>query len=185
VNETAYLSQEYGKSRITKLRSFQYHPSRQTSCNRILVRFLLIGSPRRAKISVSCPHPIKEVMGSIGLVYGWRNYDSTGQEPPAASMAQQEITAIPADVIATSAGRYSVGPNETIELFEEAGHLFMNESDEGKAEIFATPGGRFICPPLTFSEFGSPWLQFVQDDIGRITQILPGDDGTSVLNRIN
>jgi hypothetical protein len=29
----------------------------------------------------------------------------------------------------------------------------------GSAEIFATPGGRFFYPQLTFSDLVSPWLQ--------------------------
>ena len=54
VDETANLGQEHGNP-ITKHPVFQYQSSRQTGCNRILVRFLLAKSPTTALNVLNIP----------------------------------------------------------------------------------------------------------------------------------
>jgi hypothetical protein len=130
---------------------------------------------------------IKEVLDGIARVYKWPQYDSTNQWPPDASMAQQEVTMIPIDLIAASVGKYRLDADHTMQLVEKGQHLFIEWPGDGEAEVFAAPGGRLSCPQLIFSDFGSPWLRFVRTDAGgkTVTKILAADDGSQAFLRQN
>jgi hypothetical protein len=131
---------------------------------------------------------IKEVLDSIARVYKWPQYDSTNQWPPDASVAQQEVTKIPVDLITASVGKYRLDADHTMQLTGKGEHLFIEWPGDGEAEVFATPGGRLFCPQLIFSDFGSPWLRFVRtDDAGgkTVTKILAADDGSQAFLRLN
>jgi CubicO group peptidase (beta-lactamase class C family) len=130
---------------------------------------------------------IKEVLDGIARVYKWPQYDSTNQWPPDASMAQQEVTMIPIDLIAASVGKYRLDADHTMQLVEKRQHLFIEWPGDGEAEVFAAPGGRLFCPQLIFSDFGSPWLRFVRTDAGGkiVTKILAADDGSQAFLRQN
>lgn len=118
---------------------------------------------------------IKEVLGSIARVYQWPHYESTNQWPPSASIRQQEITAIPSDVLSAARGHYSLDANTIIQVFTKAGRLYLHWPRNGNAEIFATPDGRFFCPQLTFSELGDPFLRFGRGKNGSIVEILAAE----------
>jgi CubicO group peptidase (beta-lactamase class C family) len=123
---------------------------------------------------------IKEVMESIARVYEWPHYDSTNQWPPLAAIRQQEVTAIPDDVAAAAAGRYSLDAQTSIRVFSQDRRLFIQWPRSGTAEIFQTPDRRLFCPQLTFSEWGNPFLRFHAGDQGAPSQLL-GADGQVVL----
>jgi hypothetical protein len=72
-----------------------------------------------------------------------------------------------------------------IKIFSRESRLFLDWLPNGIAEVFGTPSGRFFCPQLIFSDFGSPWLQFIEDRYGITTKILVSDNGRGELRRIN
>ena len=130
---------------------------------------------------------IKEILDGIARIYKWPQYNSTNQWPPDASMAQQEVTMIPIDLIVASVGKYRLDADHTMQLTRKGEHLFIEWPGDGEAEIFATPGGRLFCPQLIFSDFGSPWLRFVRPDAGgkTVTKILAADDESQPFMRLN
>jgi hypothetical protein len=128
---------------------------------------------------------IKEILDSISRVYAWPAYGATTQQPPAASIRQQLVRSVPPLVLTTSPGRYRLGDSLTFQIFARDGRLFIDWPGAGIAEVFATAGGRFFCPQLTFSELGSPWLQLVSDRQGRVTKIRADDDGSVEIPRID
>jgi CubicO group peptidase (beta-lactamase class C family) len=103
---------------------------------------------------------IKEIMGSIARAYRWPDYGWTNQWPPMAALRQQEVTKIPAGVLAAARGRYAFDKSVSIDIYTDGSRLFLRYPDNGDAEIFRTPGGDFFCPQLTFSDFGDPRLRF-------------------------
>ncbi len=128
---------------------------------------------------------IREILDSIASVYQWPHYDSTNMWPPDASVAQQEVVAIPPDLIAASVGQYRSDANYTLRLIERNARLFIELPNVGEAEVFATAGNRLLCPQLLFFDFGSPWLQFVKDDTGTVDKIVAGYRGYAEFQRIN
>jgi len=127
---------------------------------------------------------IREVFDSISHVYGWPEYGAIGQQPPSASIHQQLVVPLSADVLASSPGQYELD-NTEIRIHRSNGRLFLEWPGNGSAEVFATPGGRFFCPQLIFSDVGSPWLQFIQGPNAGTTKIMAGDDGSIELRRVN
>lgn len=127
---------------------------------------------------------LKEVLESIARAYGWPHYDSTNQWPPSASIRQQEVTTVPADVLAAAVGRYSFNTDTTIQVFARDGRLYLHWPRNGNAEIFGTPDGRFFCPQLTFSELGDPFLRFGVGDHTSISEIFAAH-GQVILRRMN
>ena len=127
---------------------------------------------------------IKEVMASIARVYHWPHYDWTNQWPPATPINQQEVTTIPARVIAASTGRYLFDNNQPIDIYAKGDRLFLHYPGNGSAEIFRTPGDTFFCPQLTFSDFGDPRLRFKFGRDGRVDRII-ASYGHLVLTRMN
>ena len=73
----------------------------------------------------------------------------------------------------------------TFEILSRDGRLLLDWPRLGMAEIFATADGRFFCPQLTFSDFGSPWLRFINGRDGKTEKILAGDDGGVELLRVD
>jgi hypothetical protein len=63
--------------------------------------------------------------------------------------------------------------------------LFLEWPHAGIAEVFGTPTSRFFCPQVIFSEFGNPWLKFVEDRDGNTAKILVGEGEGAELRRIN
>ena len=120
---------------------------------------------------------IKEVLGSISRAYDWSDYGATSQQPPSANIRQQRVISMPAPALRASVGQYAFGSIK-ISLYRSGMHLFLDWPTNGVAEVFATPDGRFFCTPLTFSDVGSPWLQFIRSPHGAVTKILMGDDGS-------
>lgn len=101
---------------------------------------------------------IMEILDSIARVYQWPHYGSTNMWPPDAPVAQQEVTAIPPDLITASVGHYKADESLTMRLTEKDARLLIELPGYGEAEVFATSGDRLLCPQLLFSDFGSPWL---------------------------
>jgi CubicO group peptidase (beta-lactamase class C family) len=130
---------------------------------------------------------IKEVLDSVARIYGWPQYDSTNQWPPDAAMAQQEVTPIPLDLIEAGVGRYRLDADHSMRLLEKGKRLVIDWPGDGEAEVFATPGGRWFCPQLIFSDFGSPWLTPIRAETGakEVTKILAGDDASQAFLRLN
>jgi len=128
---------------------------------------------------------IKEILDSISRVYDWPAYGPTTQQPPAANIHQQLVIPVPQRALAASPGRYKIGDQVTIEIYSRGRGLFVDWPGFGTAEIFATPGGRFFCLQLTFSDLGSLWLQFVNGRDGITTKILADDDGRVGLQRVD
>jgi CubicO group peptidase (beta-lactamase class C family) len=128
---------------------------------------------------------IKEILDSISRVYAWPAYGPTTQQPPAANIHQQLVLPVPQPALTSSPGRYKIGDQVTIEIHSRGHGLFVDWPGFGIAEIFATPGGRFFCPQLTFSDLGSPWLQFVERSRRDHYRILAGDDGDVELLRVD
>ena len=126
---------------------------------------------------------IKEVLGSIARVYEWPHYDSTNQWPPSAAIRQQEVTTIPAAVIAAAVGRYSFDANSSIRVFAQDRRLYIDWPRSGTAEVFQTPDNRLFCPQLTFSELGNPYLRFRSENPGTAGDLL-GAEGQVVLRRV-
>ena len=126
---------------------------------------------------------IKEVLSSISRAYAWPEYGSTTQQPPSAGIQQQRVSAVPPEVLSALAGRYVSGSTQLV-LYRRGSRLLLNWPSNGIAEVFATPDGRFFCPPLVFSDTGSPWLQAVRDSKGVATKILAGDDGSIEFRRV-
>ena len=127
---------------------------------------------------------IKEVLGSISRVYGWPDYGATSQQPPSASIQQQRVIPMRTDILEASAGRYALG-NIKIALYRRNDRLMLKWPSNGTAEVFATPDGRLFCPPLTFSDVGSPWLRLVRRPTGVASRIVAGDDGSIELRRLD
>jgi len=94
------------------------------------------------------------------------------------------VVPLSADVLASSPGQYELD-NTEIRIHRSNGRLFLEWPGNGSAEVFATPGGRFFCPQLIFSDVGSPWLQFIQGPNAGTTKIMAGDDGSIELRRVN
>ena len=126
---------------------------------------------------------IKEVLSSVSRVYGWPDYGATTQQPPSAMIQQQSVSAVSAEVLGAAAGHYLSGGTR-ITIYSDGNRLLLEWPTNGVAEVFAVPGGRFFCPPLTFSDVGSPWLKFVRDSKGIVTKILAGDDGSIEFRRL-
>jgi CubicO group peptidase (beta-lactamase class C family) len=149
----------------------------------------MVGYMRRGKGAVVMANSgfaymlIKEVLGSIARVYRWPHYDSTNQWPPSASITQQEVTAVPQDILSAATGRYALDSDNVIQVFATGNRLYMHWAHDGDAEVFRVPDGRYFCPQLTFSELGNPFLHFVPGAENTVTEIL-ADDGRSVLRRV-
>jgi CubicO group peptidase (beta-lactamase class C family) len=126
---------------------------------------------------------IKEVLGSISRVYRWPDYGATTQQPPSAAIEQQRVVRVGADILDAGTGQYALG-NITITLLRRGDRLFLDWPTNGVTEVFAVPDGRFFCPPLIFSDVGSPWLQFVRGFHGVVTTIRAGDDGRLEFHRL-
>jgi CubicO group peptidase (beta-lactamase class C family) len=126
---------------------------------------------------------IKEVLGSIARAYHWPHYDSTNQWPPSASIAQQEVTAVPHDILLAATGRYALDSDNVIRVFARDNRLYMHWDHDGDAEVFRVLDGRYFCAPLTFSELGNPFIRFILGPPNRVTEIL-ADDGRRVLRRV-
>lgn len=126
---------------------------------------------------------IKEVLSSVSRVYGWPDYGATTQQPPSAMIQQQPVSPVSAEVLGAAAGHYLSGGTR-ITIYSDGNRLLLEWPTNGVAEVFAVPGGRFFCPPLTFSDVGSPWLKFVRDSKGIVTKILAGDDGSIEFRRL-
>lgn len=114
---------------------------------------------------------IKEIMASIARAYRWPHYEATNQWPPAAKIAQQEVTAMPQDMLAAAASEYALDDHTRIILFARGNRLFLRWPGNGDAEVFRTPDGSYFCPPLTFSELGDPQLRFLLDASGKVQKI--------------
>lgn len=127
---------------------------------------------------------IKEVLSSISRVYGWPDYGATTQQPPSASIQQQRVSPVPADILQRSSGQYSMG-DIRIRLYRNGDRLYLDWPTNGIAEVFAAPDGRFFCPPLIFSDVGSPWLRFVSGTKDVMTKILAGDDESAEFTRLD
>jgi hypothetical protein len=126
---------------------------------------------------------IKEVLDSIARAYRWPHYDSTNQWPPSASISQQEVTAVPHDILLAATGRYALDSDNVIRVFARDNRLYMHWDHDGDAEVFRVPDGRYFCAPLTFSELGNPLLRFVLGAPNTVTEIL-ADDGRRELRRV-
>jgi len=126
---------------------------------------------------------IKEVLSSISRVYHWPDYGATTQQPPSASMGQQRVIAVSAEVLAASPGEY-VWDDAKLTLLRRGSRLFIDWPDNGIAEVFATPDGRYFCTQLAMSNFG-PYLGFVRGAGGIVVKILAGDGGRIELRRLN
>lgn len=127
---------------------------------------------------------IKEILDSISRVYEWSEYGPTAQQPPSANIHQQLVTPISTRILAGSPGEYRLHDDVKIKIFSRQSRLFLGWPHEGMAEIFGTPTGRFFCPQLIFSEFGNPWLKFIEAH-ANTAKILVGEGGGAELRRIN
>jgi CubicO group peptidase (beta-lactamase class C family) len=105
---------------------------------------------------------LKEILDSIRRVYEWPAYTATTQQPPAADMGQQLVVPISRHTLVSTVGTYKLDEVATIEIFRQGNRLFLDWPSNGVAEVFATPDGRLFCPPLTFSDIGTPWLDEAQ-----------------------
>jgi hypothetical protein len=128
---------------------------------------------------------IKEILASISRVYDWPAYGATTQQPPAAAMQQQLVVPVSEHTLTATPGEYELGGQVRIEILARGPRLFLSWPGSGVAEIFATSTGRFLCPPLTFSDVGSPWLQFVDERDGLTTRILAAPGGSAELRRVD
>jgi hypothetical protein len=128
---------------------------------------------------------IKEILDSISRVYDWPAYGPTTQQPPAAGIHQQLVMPVSRRTLAASPGKYRIGDTVTFEILSRDGRLLLDWPRLGMAEIFATADGRFFCPQLTFSDFGSPWLRFINGRDGKTEKILADDDGGVELLRVD
>lgn len=115
---------------------------------------------------------IKEVLASIARVYRWPSYELTNQWPPAAAISQQEVSAIPAEILAAAAGRYALDQDHSIDIVARGAKLMLHWPGNGDAEIFGTPDGTYFCPQLTFSDFGDPNLRFELGTQGKVERII-------------
>jgi CubicO group peptidase (beta-lactamase class C family) len=102
---------------------------------------------------------IKEVLDSISRVYAWPAYGPTMQQPPAASMGQQLVVPLSAAALSRAPGEYQMTDGPRIRIRARAGRLWLDWPGNGVAEVYAAPDGGFFCPPLIFSDAGSPWLR--------------------------
>jgi CubicO group peptidase (beta-lactamase class C family) len=105
---------------------------------------------------------LKEILDSVQRVYEWPAYSATTQQPPAANMGQQLVVPISRRTLASTVGTYEVDGIATIRIYRQGNRLLLDWPGNGVAEVFATPDGRLFCPPLTFSEVGTPWLDEAQ-----------------------
>jgi CubicO group peptidase (beta-lactamase class C family) len=128
---------------------------------------------------------IKEVLDSISRVYAWPEYHATTQQPPAATVRQQLVIPVSPHTLMGSTGEYKMGDEIKIKIYSRGDRLFLDWRNNGIAEVFATPGGRHFCPQLIFSDVGSPWLQFIEDNHGITTRILASDEGSAEFRRVN
>jgi CubicO group peptidase (beta-lactamase class C family) len=126
---------------------------------------------------------IKEVMASIARAYRWPHYEATNQWPPAAKNTQQEVTALPHDILSAAAGEYALGEGTRITLLTKGDRLFLYWPGNGEAEVFHTPDGSYYCPPLTFSELGDPRLGFVLDDSEKVQKVIVSYGATTLIRQ--
>lgn len=125
---------------------------------------------------------IREIMASVARAYHWPHYEATNQWPPAAGITQQEVSALPHEMLSAAAGEYALGDGTRISLFARGDRLFLRWPQNGEAEVFHTPDGSYFCPPLTFSELGDPRLRFVPDISGKVQKII-ASYGTQTFTR--
>jgi len=126
---------------------------------------------------------IEEVVDSISRAYTWPPRDPISQRPPAAEIRQQLVKPVPAGLLASAAGKYRF-ETISVDIYARRNRLFIHWPSNGEAEIFMVDARRAFCPPLTFSDVGSPWLTFV-DDSGRVGSILAGDDAGLKFSRVD
>ena len=107
---------------------------------------------------------IREVLDSISRVYGWPDYGPTSQQPPAAAMGQQLVVRLSADALRRVPGDYQMSGGPHIRIRALGQRLWLDWPGNGEAEIYATPEGDFFCPPLIFSDAGTPWLLLSDGD---------------------
>ncbi|MCU0732577.1 MAG: beta-lactamase family protein [Hyphomonas sp.] len=128
---------------------------------------------------------ILEVLESVRRVYGWPEFGETTQRPPAASMGQQLVVPISSKNLVGAPVQFTLSDGVTFKVRSGGTRLYIDGPGFGTAEIFETPDGRLFCPPLTFSDLGSPWLRLIFDQDGNLTKMLADDDGGVVLPRID
>jgi len=127
---------------------------------------------------------IKEVLGSISRAYEWPEYGTTTQQPPSASIGQQLVIPVPPRVLTAAPAQYALD-DIRITLFRRGPRLFVEWPTNGTAEVFATADGRLFCPPLIFSDIGTPWLRLHETATGTVTGILAGDGEQLEFRRLN
>jgi CubicO group peptidase (beta-lactamase class C family) len=111
---------------------------------------------------------IREVLESISRVYAWPAYGPTTQQPPAAAMGQQLVVPLSREALRRVPGEYQMSGGPRIRIRAQRRQLWLEWPGNGVAEVYATPEGGFFCPPLIFSDAGSPWLQ-LSDGHTRLT----------------
>ncbi len=128
---------------------------------------------------------IIEILESIARVYGWPKYVATNMWPPDAPLPQQAVTAVPSDLVAASSGAFKAATGETMTLYKKGASLFVKMPLDGEAEVFVADDGQLFCPPLQFSELGSPWLQLGKDERGVVTKVRAGYQAYAEYRRLD
>jgi CubicO group peptidase (beta-lactamase class C family) len=113
---------------------------------------------------------IKEVLDSVSRVYAWPAYGATAQQPPAASLGQQLVVPMSRAALARAPGDYQMADGPRISILRRGRGLWLKYPGNGAAEIHATADGGFFCPPLIFSDAGTPWLT-LSDAYGQLTSV--------------
>jgi CubicO group peptidase (beta-lactamase class C family) len=126
---------------------------------------------------------IEEIMDSISRAYAWPDYGETDQRPPDAVFHQQQVIPVPRRIRVGAVGMFR-SENTKIQLVARGKKLFLEWPTEGTAEVYATDDGRLFCPPLTFSDLGSPWLRLVFGQNGKISALEAADDGSGKFVRV-
>jgi len=128
---------------------------------------------------------LKETLDSVRRVYEWPAYTATTQQPHAAAMGQQLVVPISPQALESITGTYTLDDVATIRIYRQQHRLFLDWPASGVAEVFATPDGRLLCPSLTFSDIGTPWLRPLKDQDGLTIRIIVDDDESVAFRRID
>jgi len=104
----------------------------------------------------------------------WEGYTPFSQLPPRKPLKERKEVVVDPKVLDRYVGRYGEPPNLILTISREGDHLFIQENDEPKQELFAESESRF------FSKLNDDELTFQVDNQGRATAMVLHVDGKEI-----
>src|SRR5215813_7080925 len=104
----------------------------------------------------------------------WEGYTPFSQLPPRKPLKERKEVVVDPKVLDRYVGRYGEPPNLILTISREGDHLFIQENDEPKQELFAESESRF------FSKLNDDELTFQVDNQGQATAMVLHVDGKDI-----